>query len=140
MVRVVSLRHRLWHGFLKREFVRVALSCVVAWALSAGCSSAPSEDTTTFPPQETGEFHILEEGPGGFTLAVNYRRYQFVPDSAVVANACRTSLTVIARELADLRGHKLQPIDEQSMQLTVGLDNATSMTTCSATIPVKFVD
>ena len=90
------------------------------------------------PTQEKGEFHVIDESGLGFTLVVEYRRHQLIPENDVVANICRTSLTLIGRELGELRQRKIKPIDEAQVRVKVGRSG--NMTTCSASVPVEYAD
>ncbi|MHC4173936.1 MAG: hypothetical protein ACYST5_13490 [Planctomycetota bacterium] len=80
----------------------------------------------------------IEEREGGFALTVYYRRYQFIPESDSVATACKSNLTSIAYEIAEERGKKIKPINEQRIKLSMGRNGLTGITSCSATVPVDY--
>jgi hypothetical protein len=120
---------------------------IVALFLTAGLAGTPVASAASPPSaplaqagpnQEKGEFHVIDESALGFTLVVEYRRYQLIPENDVVANICRTSLTLIGRELGELRQRKIKPIDEAQVRVKVGRSG--DMTTCSASVPVDYAD
>ncbi|WP_439684839.1 hypothetical protein MNJPNG_04855 [Cupriavidus oxalaticus] len=82
--------------------------------------------------------YAVDDLPGGFTLTVNYSRYQFVPELSAVATACKATLTSIAHDLAAQKGRAIEPIDEQRIKLSMGRNGFTGMTSCSASAPVKW--
>lgn len=77
------------------------------------------------------EYEISERSDG-FSLAINYSRYQFIPESSAVAQACKSALTSLAHELADRKGKKIKPIEEQRIRLSFGRNGFTGITSCSA--------
>lgn len=83
------------------------------------------------------EYHVAER-PGGFQLSVLFSRYQFFPSPATVESACRSTLTSMAYTLAEQRGRKIRPINEQRIQLSTGRNIASAITSCSATAPVEY--
>ncbi len=80
----------------------------------------------------------IEEHEGGFTLTVYYRRYQFWPQSDSIVMACKSNLTSIAYEVAEGKGKKIKPINEQRIKLSTGRNILTGITSCSATVPVDY--
>ena len=68
----------------------------------------------------------------GFSIAVNYSRYQFIPESSAVATACKSAITSIAYEQADKQGRKIQPLNEQRIRISMGRNGLTGITSCSA--------
>jgi len=80
----------------------------------------------------------VDERPNGFTVTIYYSRYQFIPESDAVAAACRQALTAVAHDIAENRGKKIQPINEQRIRLSFGRNGFTGITSCSATAPADF--
>lgn len=83
------------------------------------------------------DFAVVDR-PGGFTLTINYGRYQFIPESSAVATACRSALTSVAHDLAEKKGRRIEPINEQRIKISMGRNGFTGMTTCSASAPVNW--
>lgn len=69
----------------------------------------------------------------GFSISINYSRYQFIPESSAVGVACKSALTAIAFEQAEKQGHKIEAINEQRIRLSMGRNGFTGITSCSAT-------
>jgi hypothetical protein len=68
----------------------------------------------------------------GFSISVNYSRYQFIPGSSAVATACKAALTAIAYEQAGKRGRKIQPLNEQRIRISMGRNGVSGITSCAA--------
>lgn len=95
----------------------------------------------THQPMQTYDHNTeykVDEQESGFTITVYYRRYQFIPESDSVAIACKSCLTSIAYEVAEARGRKIKPINEQRIKLSMGRNGFTGITSCSATVPVEY--
>lgn len=127
-----------------RPAFRAAALClgVAALALAAGCAKPPDAYhplNVRAPRDAKGEFHV-EERPGGFTIFVEYARHQDWPDNAVVMRACRTALVGIAREVADIRGRAIKPIDETAAAIAVRRNEAMRLTSCDGRLAVDYVD
>jgi len=71
-------------------------------------------------------------------LTVAYSRYQFIPESDALTAACKSSLTSIAWEIAEKRGKKILPINEQRIRLSLGRNGLTGMTLCQASVAVEW--
>lgn len=74
----------------------------------------------------------MSDRVNGFDLTVNYSRYQFIPESSAVAVACKSALTSLAHELADKKGRKIKPLNEQRIRISMGRNGLTGITSCSA--------
>lgn len=103
----------------------------VALAL-AGCATPVSYTNAPMVGYDKNTEYAFEEKPGGFDLTVYYARYQFIPESDAVATACKAALMSLAWELAEQRGKKIQPINEQRIKLSMGRNGFGGMTLCSA--------
>lgn len=82
--------------------------------------------------------YAMEDRPGGFTLTINYSRYQFIPESSALAAACKAALTSVAHDLAEKKGRRIQPVNEQRIKISFGRNGFTGVTSCSATAPVDW--
>lgn len=71
----------------------------------------------------------------GFTLAIKYSRYQFIPESSAVQAACRQELTATAHDIAAQRGRRIEAIDEQRIRISMGRNGFTGITSCEASAP-----
>jgi hypothetical protein len=106
---------------------------LVALSLAlAGCGSAdlvPYDQNTKYRPDNT---------PSGFTLTVDYTRRHFAPEMEAVREACRNALVTIAQDVAAKRGRRIRPIEEQQIATTVGRNEHSNITFCTATAPVAW--
>lgn len=110
--------------------------------LAAGCATPPDPYHPLHvraPRDAKGEFHI-EESPRGFTILVEYARHQARPDGGAVARACRTALVGIAREMAEVRGRVIKPIDENTVAVAIRRNETTRLTFCDARLAVEYAD
>jgi hypothetical protein len=104
-------------------FVCLVLSaCAVPTQQTSAPMSAYDKDT---------DYAVIDQA-GGFQVAVNYSRYQFIPESSAVATACKSALTAIAYEYADKAKRKIQPVNEQRIKISMGRNGMTGITSCSA--------
>ena len=76
--------------------------------------------------------YAIEDQADGFTITVNYTRFQFIPESSAVATACKSALTSIAFDHADRKKRKIDPINEQRIRISMGRNGFTGITSCSA--------
>lgn len=83
------------------------------------------------------EYHT-DDTPKGFSLTIYYSRYQFIPESEAVGTACRQVLMALAYEIAEQRGRKIAPINEQRIKTSFGRNGFSGITSCSATVPVEW--
>jgi hypothetical protein len=52
--------------------------------------------------------------------------------------ACKQAFTSLAYDLADQRGRKIVPINEQRIKMSFGRNGFSGTTSCSATAPVEW--
>ena len=111
-------------------FQKFAVTLLVALTLTGCATPIPMTDVEMTPYDKDTEYAVTPL-PNGFSIAVNYSRYQFFPESSAVATACKSILTFIAYEQADKQGRKIQPINEQRIRISMGR-NGVGITSCSA--------
>jgi hypothetical protein len=115
-------------------------AAVLMSSLLIGCARPATGRDDSLTGFDRGEYHVLREHAGGFTLGVLYSRHQFHPDTAAVTSACRQMLTKIARELAEVRDRRIKPIDESRIKLSVRRDSSKNVTSCAVMVPVEFAE
>jgi hypothetical protein len=71
---------------------------------------------------------------------VVYDRYQFMPESDALAMACKHALTSIAYDVAEARGRKIEPINEQRIRISFGRNGLSGVTSCSASAPAVYAE
>jgi hypothetical protein len=105
----------------------------VAWPfVLAGCATPMQQSDAPMTRYDRDSEYAVTPRDGGFTIAINYSRYQFIPESTALATACRSALTAIAYEYAEKQGRKIQPINEQRVRISMGRNGFTGITSCSA--------
>ena len=118
--------------------MRPRLTILYLVLILSGCAQPVSynEKMTTVYDKDT-EYRI-DETPDGFEISVKYNRYQFIPESSAVATACKSQLTAIAWEYADKRHKEILPINEQRIQISMGRNGLTGITSCEARVASKW--
>jgi hypothetical protein len=116
-----------------------ALTAVLICALLASCATPVSYTNKPLAQYDKDTEYAVEERPDGFALTVYYSRYQLIPESAAVATACKSALTSIAWDIAEKRGKKIAPINEQRIRLSMGRNGLSGVTSCSASAPIDWL-
>lgn len=105
---------------------------VVSLLLLTACASPVSHINIPLATYDKDTKYGIEEWSNGFAITVYYSRYQFIPESDVVATACKSALTSIAWEGAEKKGQQIEPINEQRIRISMGRNGFTGITSCSA--------
>jgi hypothetical protein len=74
----------------------------------------------------------------GFTLTIDYSRRSFLPEPEAVREACRNAFVSIAQATAGKRGRRIQPINEQQVDMRLQRNEVSNMTYCTAIGPVAW--
>ena len=98
----------------------------------ASCATPIQQSSASMTVYDRDTEYAVTDRADGFAIVINYSRYQFIPESSAVAQACKSALTSLAHDLADRKGKKLKPIDEQRIRLSFGRNGLTGITSCSA--------
>ena len=110
------------------------LITILIWSLMLkGCATPVSHTNVPLSTYDKDTEYGVEENANGFGLTVYYSRYQFIPESAALATACKSALTAIAWEHAERKGKKIHPINEQRIRISMGRNGITGITSCQAT-------
>lgn len=109
-----------------------------AMALLAGCASPVPHAGGAQSAIDKDTSYSVEERPDGMLVAVAYSRYQFIPESAVVQTACIRALTATAYDVAEKRGRKIEPVNEQRIKVSMGRNGLAGTTSCEASVPVAW--
>ncbi len=89
-------------------------------------------------PYDKDTFYAVDERPDGFSLTVQYSRYQFIPESGAVATACQAALKALAWDIAEKRGKKIEPVNDQRIRVSMGRNGFSGITSCEASVPVQW--
>lgn len=106
--------------------------CVYSCATPIGYNSVP---LSTY--DKDTKYGVVER-PNGFELTIYYSRYQFIPESSALAVACKSALTATAWEVADKKGKKIKPVNEQRIRMSMGRNGLSGITSCQATAIVEW--
>lgn len=106
--------------------------------LLSGCATPVSHTNIPLSTYDKDTEYGIEERDDGFMITVYYSRYQFIPESDAVATACRSQLTAIAWDHSDDKGHKIEPINEQRVRISMGRNGFSGITSCQASVVVKW--
>ena len=106
--------------------------------ISYGCATPTIYTKSPMVTYDKDTEYAVDTTEDGFSNTVYYSRYQFIPESDAVVAACRSSLTSLAYEYAEKRGRQIQPINEQRIKLSMGRNGFTGITSCCATVSVKW--
>jgi len=108
--------------------------------LLVGCTTPVSHTTSQMASFDKDTEFAIDERADGFTLTISYSRYQFIPESNSVSVACKSALTALAWEIAEKKGKKIRPINEQRIRLSLGRNGITGITSCQANAIVEWTD
>mgnify|MGYP006104860663 FL=1 len=108
------------------------VSAIVGIGLLAGCAAPVSHVNVPMQTYDQNTEYSVTDHPNGYTITVFYSRFQFIPESDAVATACKSALTSIGWEVADNRGVKIKPINEQRIKISMGRNGVSGITSCQA--------
>ncbi len=77
------------------KLTHATLVAAVSLALS-GCATPVKYTSGPTAQHDKNTKYTVDDRSDGFTLNVYYSRYQFVPESGAVADACRSQATALA--------------------------------------------
>lgn len=112
---------------------------IAATLLIAGCATPVSHSNVPVSTYDKDTEYAIEDNPLGFGITVYYSRYQFMPESDAVATACKSMLTSIAWEVADRKGKKIEPVNEQRIRISMGRNGFSGITSCQAYAPITYI-
>lgn len=102
-----------------------------------GCTTPTQYSAGLKPLDRTTDYSVVE-GKNGFTITVEYDRYQFIPETQALIEGCKSALFNAAYDHAESRGRHIKPINEQRVRLSTGRNGLTGMTSCSASVRAEY--
>ena len=114
-------------------------TAVFSLLLLASCASPVSHSNIPLSTYDRDTEYAIAETDLGFTLTVYYSRYQFKPESAALAIACKSALTSIAWEISERRGRKISPVNDQKIRMSMGRNGFSGTTSCQAYVAVDWL-
>ena len=103
-----------------------------------GCATPISHTNIPLSTYDKDTEYGVVESNDGFGITVYYSRFQFFPESSVVATACKSQVTAIAWEYADKKGKKILPLNEQRIRISMGRNELTGITSCQASAVAEW--
>jgi hypothetical protein len=100
--------------------------------MAAGCGPKGLE------PYDPNTNYRADTTSAGFTLTIDYFRRSFLPEPEAVREACRNAFVSIAQATASKRSRRIQPINEQQIEMRLQRNEVSNMTYCTATGPVAW--
>ena len=114
---------------MKKSFICTALACTTL--LSACTTPADVSQPLTAGNNENAKFEIKNTATG-FTVDLQYSRYQFVPAPDALLAECRSIVTSRAYDEAKSKEREIQQIGEQEIRVSAGRNILNGRTTCRA--------
>ena len=111
---------------------------VICAILATACATPIQYGDAEMITYDRDTQYSVASRPDGFTISIYYSRYQFIPESHIVAVACRGALTEIALGHAEKHGHKIAPLNEQRIRILISRAGFTGVTSCSATAVAEW--
>lgn len=111
---------------------------VVSFLFLTACATPVGYTNKPLQKANKDTEYRIDNNKNGFTITVYYSRYQFIPESDALVDACKSALTSTAYDHADKVGREIESINEQRIKISMGRNGLSGITSCSATVPVKF--
>ncbi|NTZ42876.1 hypothetical protein G7A66_07200 [Altererythrobacter sp. SALINAS58] len=91
---------------------------IVALTIFLGACTTPADVSRPMSAASdpNAEIKIIPNAQG-FDVDVSYSRYQFVPETTALLEACRSLALSRAQEEATARGRPIEPIQEQDIRV-----------------------
>lgn len=106
--------------------------------LLMGCSSPKKLSKVPLTKYDKHTEYGIRDRPDGFEVTVFYSRYQFIGEGSLVRDESKSKAIAIAYEVAEERGRKIKPINEQRIKLTNGRNELSGVTSCLAVAIVEW--
>ena len=108
-------------------------------ALMASACTTPADVTRPISAESDKNAEVtINPTTSGFTVEVRYSRYQFVPETGALMEACRSILTARAYQEARSRGREIEPVNEQEIRVSTGRNIVNARTTCRAFVEARW--
>lgn len=105
---------------------------------TGGCVTDVNHSNTPLTTLDKDTKYETMEQKRGFGLTIYYSRYEFVPDSTAVRQACKQIISTIAQRHADKSNKKIHPINKQRIRVSMKRNGITGITSCQAFVFVEY--
>ncbi|MFM7344134.1 MAG: hypothetical protein ACKO1J_02040 [Tagaea sp.] len=102
----------------------------------AGCAGPAVNNDLPMIRYDRDTEYRTEDTALGFTVTINHSRGQLLPELSAVGQSCRQALTAVAGDIAERRGRRIAPINDQRIRTSFVRNPLLGVTYCSATAPV----
>lgn len=123
---------------MNKNFIKQTTVIVQVLFMLVSCATPVSYTTAPMSRYDKDTEYSIEDRQDGFYLSVYYSRYQFVPESSAVATACKQALTALAWEIAEKKDKQIDPVNEQRIRISMGRNGFSGITSCQASVDVKW--
>lgn len=124
--------------FVRFPSVREPFVVLLLVFFASSCTTTSNFSQAPLSRYDKNTQFSIEYSDGEFGLSVLYTRYQFIPESDALLAACKQALTSLAYNIAERRDREIEPINEQRIRISIGRNGLTGVTSCSASVPVKY--
>jgi len=118
------------------------ISTLVLTLLSAlatlGCATPVGYTDKPMQSYDKDTTYRVDDTPSGFVVTVYYSRYQFIPESDVVAAAGKAVLLNIAKDTAKTHGKQVKPLDESRLRWSMGRNGLSGITSWSGNAEFEY--
>ena len=115
-----------------------SISGLVLVAGLAGCATPVKYTSAPMGTYDKNTDYSVTDREDGFTVDIRYARYQFIPESGAVGDACKAQATALAWEIARKRGRAIDKINDQEVRVSMGRNGFSGITSCTANVPVYY--
>ena len=106
--------------------------------LLMNCAIPVSHANTPLTRYDNHTEYRIENRDDGFNLTVYLKMWQLHQKNETVATICKIRLKEIAKEHSDITGKPINYILESDIQLTIGRNDESAITSCQANAVVKW--
>lgn len=117
---------------------KLALVLICFSVILGGCATPVGYTEKSLSRSDKDTSYRVDEHEDGFSITVYYSRYQFIPESDAVAQAGKSALLSTVYDVADARGKKIQPINEQRIKMSMGRNGLSGVTSWTGTVKVFY--
>lgn len=104
----------------------------------ASCTAPSNYSKVPMKALDQNTNYSVVDTEDGFTISINYSRYQFIPETSAHVETCKSAVMSAAYDYADSIDKDIETINEQRIKISTGRNALLGMTSCSASVPVEY--
>jgi len=130
------------HSIMNRfpHFVCTVVLSLLTAMTTLGCATPVGYTDKPMQSYDKDTTYRVDDTPSGFVVTVYYSRYQFIPESDVVAAAGKAVFLNIAKDTAKTHGKQLKPLDESRLRWSMGRNGLSGITSWSGNAEFEFAE